>query len=577
MRFGKSIAACTALLTQACLAQYQLLDSFEIPRQVDKRKIGYGYDLFTNEVKTGSCLAGAKVAEDKNTDPGGRQSTYYMVADSEQVAKAVSGSVSASYSGGYASASASASFSNSFAFESDSTWIVGRKLVPYTVTTILAAPDKDNKPGEIGGGLFDVRKDRMKNVGKTSDALLKFRQQCGDGYISAITEGGLLMGKIRVANSSQVEKSSFEAKMSGGGMGMSGSASLSESSMQAFTNKSVNTDTVEIGSDRTATPTGVTEFIDYFKNFGLPKGFSVRPIQITVTSYTALPSWPRVREADLTNIPSAINEALLARARLIDLEKRYAVVRQNADGYYNLFYKDWFAFDAEHDRIAQSINALGYLMKSCASNLNDCRFKAITPEQLTKAGSHRTKGTSTASINDLLTRNLAFYMQSNRTPDQARETMTIGDALTGFDFAQLSKDYYLWRISVPWQRNVDLAQDELEVFLGKRSLTPLKDKIASQTLNAEELTSLKSNAVDWVLNQKFDVWRSSYCSAVAASNPLCGVSRASMAGVIQVYFYDKGIVVPPKPAPVPPPTKVERSDRPFRGPCGPRMGDFSCL
>jgi len=92
-----------ALFTQSCFAQFELIQAFEIPRQVDRRKIGYGYDLFTNEVKSGSCLTGAKVGEAYEENPGGRQSAYYLVSDSEQVARAISGSVSGSFSGGFAS------------------------------------------------------------------------------------------------------------------------------------------------------------------------------------------------------------------------------------------------------------------------------------------------------------------------------------------------------------------------------------------------------------------------------------------------------------------------------------------
>src|SRR5580658_9677491 len=104
-----ALAACSLPLGNAW-AQAPMIDNFVLPVQVDAKQLGYGFDLYTVLPKSGTCLVNAVPTSNSNTSPGGEDSSFHLVFDSEQVDKAMSGSVSANYSSGFTSASGSAAF-----------------------------------------------------------------------------------------------------------------------------------------------------------------------------------------------------------------------------------------------------------------------------------------------------------------------------------------------------------------------------------------------------------------------------------------------------------------------------------
>ena len=572
------IAFCLPLVLPSVHGQSMESINFEFPRSnITKEMLGFGYDLSTGQVKASRCLTNAALVRERPDEksPGARDAAYRLVSDQVQVERAMQASASASFAYGAASGSVSASLSNSFKFSNDSTWIVARSIIPYQRYYVSAA-NTSNNPDLLPSVSFDVAPKYLASVkkGDSGKGLLTFRQNCGDGYIRSVVVGGILYGSIEVHNQSQVQKSSFDLQASGSYAGAGGSVNLSSSNMQAFQNKSISLQLLEVGTGIQAQPTDLKAFTAYFEQYGLDSSsFSPRPIFVTISSYSDLPSWPRDPRYNLSALPLAIETAYFFDRRIAALQERYSAIRQRTNATtttdHNLFFASWDEFDQQNDLMVRTIDALRGLVAQCQANYDGCLTQPLPPDKLGQIvnntrGYSWNDGLALGYLDKMLSAASATGAQEAKGKHSPPVQQPLATAIISFDFAELSKRYVKWLLSVPLQINQDVTQDEAEAFLSSKQLSNLKAAIAGKSLTDIELKVLDESLKDWILSRKFEPLRTSFCASQAATpmnTNLCNIDRKVAEKMLATFFYDRGIQAPPpiaSPAPAPQERNEER-------------------
>jgi hypothetical protein len=394
------------------------------------------------------------------------------------------------------------------------------------------------------------------------DGLRQFRQRCGDGYVSLISTGGLLIGRLQISNTSRIDKSATDAGLSGGGGGVSVSGNVKTSALNNYAAHTVDMQTIEIGTDRSVTTSTVSDFTKAFDDYGLQSGFSPRKYKIEILSYSTLPSWPRRAALDLRRTPSALQALTLYQQRFQDIEQRYAFIRANGQNYYNIFYSDWHDFDTAHERLSNMIVALNELINQCSANYGAGCAEIVAADDLKSS-------IATVVARTALTKD-ATYAAGSIQPmfDKAKvqsgvaPPQTVLQSIEDMNFPNMALDYFTWMAAAPLERNDDASKDELKVILARQALTGLLPKIANKSLSSDESAKLRNAVVDELLNTRFENSHSEFCRDTMFDSALCNVGRTAVDARLRVLVEDKGVIVPPPPLPPPPPTQTERRKQP---------------
>lgn len=183
--------------------------------------IGFGYDAIKDEAK-GECVNFSGKEE-----VNGFQSSIEInqIENSSNLFKEMnlSSSASAKFAVG-AGASLKASFAFSREINSYSTFVLVKSVVrtPVVVARDVSIKSAYDKYFGVAGGAT------------------KFREKCGDYYVSGYSAGGEFYGVIQIESNSNEEKNNLETSLKGGYGSFSGEAELKSKISTVLKNKNVN-------------------------------------------------------------------------------------------------------------------------------------------------------------------------------------------------------------------------------------------------------------------------------------------------------------------------------------------------
>jgi len=182
-------------------------------------ELGRGYDILTGSPR-GDCIERTVIQNNSNFGPNSVSMRSARTESSEQLNKFLGISASASASFGGYGGSASASYSNSLA--------VSKYSLTYAVDVSVVRKGDSVRDANLKSKYIELIKSGR------DDAILRFHDLCGDGFIDEMQVGGRLQALIQIHTNSQSDTEAVAASLSGSFGGVaSGSASLAQSLTQA--------------------------------------------------------------------------------------------------------------------------------------------------------------------------------------------------------------------------------------------------------------------------------------------------------------------------------------------------------
>jgi len=286
-----------------------LADSYVVDAPTTGVEIGLGWDATRNRLVPSRCISFAPVQE------GGQLATVDVseINDSSELQKHLGVSASAQVHGLVGSASASASFvqdthitstRTNFAIRASVTngvMFIGPSKPPHLrrfafsatqpVTTSMGTvqPDPDsatNQYVQLAPWLKQVQADPSQGSQKE-----KFRQLCGDGFVSAIYSGLELFTVISFDQTRTDKSESMKAEIKGSyGVG-AGSASAAKDTKEAFQSSNTSMHFVQRGGAGGSLPSSREELSRKLDEIAQEAIDAPEFFDIEITPYSDLPGW----------------------------------------------------------------------------------------------------------------------------------------------------------------------------------------------------------------------------------------------------------------------------------------------
>lgn len=294
--------------------------------------LGQGWDLLRGEKKDKICKEGKTIVIKNNET----KSEYSLVFDAEQVSQKMNMSANVSYGGlGYSAGMSYATSQTNFSDRSK-TYIIGDIVT--------------NKGGEYL--LVDNGKSRID------------RNTCGDGYVSAIINGGQL--SILYEISKNFVEFSKEMKMdaSAGGFGSSVSVSFSQSLLNNLRNDSTKIKMYQKSGDQTL-PLVQEDVIKKIGQFSTFPPQDAMPYKIVVTRYADTETAIDFR---------LVRAYYFSYLRMQELLNTYESAIEQPLLYYLPFQKDNTSLSEASDNLRNTVKCMGIILNSCFNDSQNCLF-----------------------------------------------------------------------------------------------------------------------------------------------------------------------------------------------------------
>ena len=191
---------------------------------------GRGYNLLTDEVHD-FCLQDVRLSTIAGIDGQRTVFSLDLVEDSKSLAQKMSVSAAASISFGFSGAAGKAQF-------------VADSELSQTSVFALAAIRVINAPRFV---------DHPQLQADAADTLRfdpeRFRERCGDGFVSALSAGAEYFGLIEIATSNEHEKQQVKAALKANGATWSAQAEFERAVNASVSNKTVHVRTYQSGGN----------------------------------------------------------------------------------------------------------------------------------------------------------------------------------------------------------------------------------------------------------------------------------------------------------------------------------------
>lgn len=294
--------------------------------------LGQGWDLLRGEKKDKICREGTKVAIKNNET----KSDYSLVFDAEQVSQKMNMSANVAYGGLGYSASMSYAASQSNFSDRSKTYIMG------DITT--------NKGGEYL--LVDNAKGRID------------RNECGDGYVSAIIYGGQLSIIYEISKNFLEFSKEMKIDASAGGFGSSVSVSFSQSLMNNLKSDSTKIKMYQKSGDQTL-PLVQEDVIKKIGQFSTFPPQEAMPYKVVVTRY---------RDADTAVNFRLIRAYYFSYLRMVDLLNTYESAIEQPLLYYLPFQENDNSLSEASGSLRSTVQCMGAVLNSCFNDSSNCLF-----------------------------------------------------------------------------------------------------------------------------------------------------------------------------------------------------------
>ncbi len=189
---------------------------------------GRGYDLVTDSASD-FCLTSTDAIPIEGTD--GQEVVFglQLIEDSKSLAKAMEISAAASIKFGFFGGEVKAKF-------------VEQTEMSQTSVYALASVRVRNAPRVVRNTV--QKEDAWRTLARNAT---RFRERCGDGFVSSIRTGGEFFGIIEISTSTEREKQELTSSIKGGGMTWSAEAAFSRAINSTVANKNVKVHTIQSG------------------------------------------------------------------------------------------------------------------------------------------------------------------------------------------------------------------------------------------------------------------------------------------------------------------------------------------
>ncbi|MDF2461982.1 MAG: hypothetical protein K0Q43_217 [Ramlibacter sp.] len=279
--------------------------------------LGAGYDMVSGRWLNSRCVQGvADVLQASELT-----AEYSDLQDREQLMDALKVSASGGVGFGAAGASASVEFSR-------------KVTIDHVRRNVLA-----NLLSMRGGQILVPPPDAMRLALHESSkklTLVAFRQECGDGFVSAIRHGARRAMVFTYAMDSKEIQESLKASAEGSYGPAQGKASMER--LRESKDLRAQTKVAMFGKGGNSAPLPVTaaSAIAYIENFGDFKASEAAPLEVVVTPYSALADVPAALRAG--RLPGAAARALSAQySRFTDLHEHYVAAAHSPSKFYHPF------------------------------------------------------------------------------------------------------------------------------------------------------------------------------------------------------------------------------------------------
>lgn len=490
--------------------------------------LGQGWDFLSGEKTNSICVKG-KPLPLKNNETSG---SYSLVFDAEQVNEKMNASAKLTYGGMGYSASISSSLKNSKLDDRSKTYIFG------------------NIETKKGGQYLFVSDNKIP----------KDRSKCGDGYVSAIINGGQLSILFSLDKSFQEFSKELNIDASGGGYGTGFSISFSQSLINTLKNESTKITMFQKAGEQTLPLTSDSVFakINQYSTFTPEQSV---PYKVVITPYSQ-------SESDVDYL--VLKSYYFAYVRMKDLVNTYESAIVQPLAFYTPFQKDSQALINEAQTLRSATNCMGIVLAACISGGGkDCLFSR--------------RYNSLNEMNNLLGNNLCNNLFSNEMNILGDNGLQKSEWYSLITYQAIPKNYESFKLtsnkkdlhSTEIENNKDGKTSSKESDVGNENYSPIltylklyaaaplprniveiKDKTHTTyqpgkgdfmnevnsycnqfytgcEINPADYTNkkmLKSIIREWVLNIKIFPLTSSFCQQ-SYNNPLC-VNAEKLSSVV---------------------------------------------
>ncbi len=211
---------------------------------------GMGYDYVSQNI-AGSCVSFDDTSKIQGIGSVATKYSIELLEDASSVTEQLGVSASAKIRMGLYSGSAKANFSSESVKDSTSVFVAVYSEVTGYTYHLQNAKLLDGSNGTTNW------KDKFKNDVAT------FRNTCGDRFLKSITTGGKMVGIMKIATSSDKEKTSVTANVKAkSALFNSGAASFSSTMSSMMQQYQASITMFEMGPAETSTPTSFDSFMN---------------------------------------------------------------------------------------------------------------------------------------------------------------------------------------------------------------------------------------------------------------------------------------------------------------------------
>ena len=266
-------------------------------------ELGYGWDSQRGEVVPSRCIEFAPIRSTGQV----ASLTLREVADQSEVMSSLGISASVSINTMFASGSAQASFARDTKVSSTTTslilnatvdngvFFVGPKAPPYTHRPAFGEPE-----GATGAGAkldFDRTNASANRVtlqpwaAKLTADPQRFRNSCGDSFVSSITSGAQLLATIRFSSSSREDKKQVSAAVAADFGVVQVKADARSASKSKLDNTSLDIRFIQVGGGSGILPTDKEALRQKLQELPIEAARDPKFHSMWVTPYESLPGW----------------------------------------------------------------------------------------------------------------------------------------------------------------------------------------------------------------------------------------------------------------------------------------------
>ncbi len=314
------------------------------PLELENLFPGRGYDLVADTAK-GFCLEPAAAAPVDET--GGQEVVFSLqvIEDSKSLAREMQVSAAASLKFGFAGGEAKAKFVEESELSQTSVYalVAVRVLNPHRVVREIEF--------------------RQAAIGTLMRDPVRFRELCGDGYVSSIRTGGEYFGLLEVSTSTEKERQELTASISASGMTWSAEASFHNAVNNSVAHKRIKLRTIQLGGSgiEAAPCTDVRCLLA--RAHDMAENIRKSPVLVSaqVMPYSTVPRPDDVRQPIDTQVMQLVQSDLVkTRLDLRDHRARYA-----------------YALNHPHEFLGLDVHETQSAMRTCEVGINVINRSAI--------------------------------------------------------------------------------------------------------------------------------------------------------------------------------------------------------